>query len=58
MKKPASTARLEQKMKRLSTLIKVNALSSSTLNLDQNLEDMMAISKRVIDAERRILMKW
>ncbi len=58
MKNPASTARLEQKVKRLSTLIEVNALSSSTLNLDQNLENMMAISKQAIDAERRILMKW
>ena len=58
MKNPASTARLEQKVKRLSTLIEVNALISSTLNLDQILENMMAISKKVINTERRILMKW
>ncbi len=58
MKNPASTARLEQKVKRLSTLIEVNALISSTLNLDQILENMMAISKQVMNAERRILMKW
>jgi hypothetical protein len=57
MKNPASTARREQKVMRLSTLIEVNALISSTLNLDQILENMMAISKQVMNAERRILMK-
>jgi len=50
MKNPASTARLEQNVKRLSTLIEVNARISSTLNLDQILENMMAIS--VIDSEK------
>jgi hypothetical protein len=44
MQNPASPTRLEQKVKRLSTLIEVNALISSTLNLDQILENMMAIS--------------
>lgn len=58
MKNPASTARLEQKVKRLSTLIEVNALISSTLNFDQILENMMAISKQVMNAEGKILMKW
>ncbi len=58
MKNPASAARLEQKVKRLSTLIEVNALISSTLNFDQILENMMAISKQVMNAEGRILMKW
>jgi hypothetical protein len=48
MKKPASAARLEQKVKRLSTLISVNAHISSTLNLDQILENTMAISKLVL----------
>jgi len=56
MKKPASTARLEQKVKRLSTLIEVNALISSTLNLDQILENMMAISKQVMNADASSLM--
>lgn len=57
MQNPDSPARLEQKVKRISTLIEVNALISSTLNLDQILENMMPISKQVIDAERRIVMK-
>jgi len=56
MKTPASTARLEQKVKRLSTLIEVNALISSTLNLDQILENMMAISKQVMNADASSLM--
>jgi hypothetical protein len=56
MKKSASTARLEQKVKRLSTLIEVNALISSTLNLDQILENMMAISKQVMNADASSLM--
>jgi phosphoserine phosphatase RsbU/P len=56
MKNPASTVRLEQKVKRLSTLIEVNALISSTLNLDQILENMMAISKQVMNADASSLM--
>ena len=56
MKKPASPARLEQKVKRLSTLIEVNALISSTLNLDQILENIMAISKQVMNADASSLM--
>lgn len=56
MKKPNNTARLELKVKRLSTLIEVNALISSTLNLDQILENMMAISKQVMNADASSLM--
>jgi len=56
MKKFSAIARLEQKVKRLSTLIKVNALISSTLNLDQILENMMAISKQVMNADASSLM--
>ena len=56
MKNPAATARLEQKVKRLSTLIEVNALISSTLNLDQILENVMAISKQVMNADASSLM--
>jgi hypothetical protein len=48
VKKSASAARLEQKVKSLSTLVAVNALISSTLNLDQILENTMAISKPVL----------
>jgi hypothetical protein len=46
MKNPASTARLEKKVKRLSTLIEVNALISSTLNLDQILENRIPSPSR------------
>jgi predicted ABC-class ATPase len=58
MKNPASTARLEQKVKRLSTLIEVNIIVSPTLNLDQFFENAMAVSKQMMNTERRILMKW
>jgi hypothetical protein len=44
MQNSTSPTRLEQKVKRLSTLIEVNDLISSTLNFDQILENMMAIS--------------
>ena len=57
MKYPASTARLEQKVKGLSTLIEVNALVSSTLNLDQILDNVMAISKQVMNADSSSLMR-
>src|SRR3990172_3999909 len=56
MKKLSATARLEQKVKGLSTLIEVNALISSSLNLDQILENMMAISKQVMNADASSLM--
>ncbi len=56
MKKSAATARLEQKVKRLSTLIEVNVLISSTLNLDQILENVMTISKQVMNADASSLM--
>jgi phosphoserine phosphatase RsbU/P len=56
MKKLSGKARLEQKVKRLSTLIEVNALISSSLNLDQILENVMAISKKVMNADASSLM--
>jgi sigma-B regulation protein RsbU (phosphoserine phosphatase) len=56
MKKPGAIARLELKVKRLSTLIDVNALISSTLNLDQILENVMVISKQVMNADASSLM--
>jgi len=56
MRKPSAIARLEQKVKRLSTLIEVNALISSTLNLDQILENVMSISKQVMNADASSLM--
>jgi phosphoserine phosphatase RsbU/P len=56
MRKPSAISRLEQKVKRLSTLIEVNALISSTLNLDQILENVMSISKQVMNADASSLM--
>jgi sigma-B regulation protein RsbU (phosphoserine phosphatase) len=56
MAKSASITRLEQKIKRLSTLIDVNSLISSSLNLDQILENVMIISKQVMNADASSLM--
>ena len=39
----SAVGRLEQKIKRLRTLIEVNGLISSSLNLDQILENVMTI---------------
>jgi len=43
-------------VKRLSTLIEVNGLISSTLNLDEILENVMVISKQVMNADASSLM--
>ena len=56
MRKAPEITRLEQKIKRLSTLIDVNALISSSLNLDQILENVMTISKQVMNADASSLM--
>jgi len=56
MAKSNETARLHQKIKRLSTLIEVNALISSSLNLDRILENVMTISKQVMNADASSLM--
>jgi len=56
MKKLSEKGRLEQKIKRLSSLIEVNALISSSLNLDQILENVMSISKKVMNADASSLM--
>ena len=56
MRKASEISRLEQKIKRLSTLIDVNALISSSLNLDQILENVMTISKQVMNADASSLM--
>src|SRR5512135_2983391 len=56
MRKISEAARLQQKIKRLSTLIEVNALISSSLNLDQILENVMTISKKVMNADASSLM--
>jgi sigma-B regulation protein RsbU (phosphoserine phosphatase) len=56
MPKSSAVIRLEQKIKRLHTLIEVNSLISSSLNLDQILENVMTISKRVMNADASSLM--
>jgi sigma-B regulation protein RsbU (phosphoserine phosphatase) len=49
-------ARLAQKIQRLSSLIEVNALISSSLDLDRILENVMTISKQVMNADASSLM--
>ena len=56
MRKASEITRFEQKIKRLSTFIDVNALISSSLNLDQILENVMTISKQVMNADASSLM--
>jgi sigma-B regulation protein RsbU (phosphoserine phosphatase) len=56
MNKSGEIARLAQKVKRLSTLIEVNGIISSSLNLDQILENVMTISKQVMNADASSLM--
>jgi sigma-B regulation protein RsbU (phosphoserine phosphatase) len=50
-------ARLNNKIKRLSTLIEVNELISSSLDLDTILENVMTISKKVMNADASSLMR-
>ncbi len=56
MQKSKDIARLEQKVKRLSTLIEVNGMISSSLNLEQILENVMEISKKIMCADASSLM--
>jgi sigma-B regulation protein RsbU (phosphoserine phosphatase) len=56
MAKFSDISRLEHKIKRLSSLIEVNGLISSSLNLDQTLENVMTISKQVMNADASSLM--
>jgi sigma-B regulation protein RsbU (phosphoserine phosphatase) len=56
MPKSSAVTRLEQKIKRLRTLIDVNGLISSSLNLDQILENVMTISKQVMNGDASSLM--
>jgi len=56
MKNKDEIARLELKIGRLSTLIEVNGIISSSLNLDQILENVMIISKQVMNADASSLM--
>ncbi len=48
--------RLKQKILRLSALIDVNGIISSSLNLDEILENVMSISKQVMNADASSLM--
>jgi len=56
MEKRNEIARLSLKVKRLSTLIEVNSLISSSLDLDTILENVMTISKKVMNADASSLM--
>jgi sigma-B regulation protein RsbU (phosphoserine phosphatase) len=56
MAESSDISRLEHKIKRLSTLIEVNGLISSSLDLDQILENVMTISKQVMNADASSLM--
>lgn len=49
--------RLNHKLKRMHTLIEVNALISSSLDLDTILENVMTISKKVMNADASSLMR-
>jgi hypothetical protein len=51
MTRSPDISHLEHKIKCLSTLIEVNGLISSSLNLDQILENVMTISKKVMNAD-------
>ncbi len=53
----ADVERLNHKIKRLSTLIEVNSLISSSLDLDTILENVMTISKQVMNADASSLMR-
>ena len=50
-------ARLTRKVRRLSTLIEVNSLISSSLEIDTILENVMTISKKVMNADASSLMR-
>ena len=56
MENQSEIARLNQKITRLSSLIEVNALISSSLDLDRILENVMTISKQVMNADASSLM--
>jgi sigma-B regulation protein RsbU (phosphoserine phosphatase) len=56
MENQKEITRLAQKIHRLSSLIEVNALISSSLDLDRILENVMTISKQVMNADASSLM--
>ena len=57
MENQNENARLSLKVKRLSTLIEVNELISSSLEIDTILENVMTISKKVMNADASSLMR-
>lgn len=57
MENRSEIERLSQKVKRLSSLIEVNELISSSLDLDRILENVMTISKQVMNADASSLMR-
>src|SRR5512143_4069903 len=57
MENPNEMARLQEKLKRMRTLVEVNALISSSLDLETILENVMSISKKVMNADASSLMR-
>jgi sigma-B regulation protein RsbU (phosphoserine phosphatase) len=57
MENHSEIERLNHKVRRLHTLIEVNALISSSLDLDTILENVMSISKKVMNADASSLMR-
>lgn len=57
MEKRNEITRLSQKVKRLSALIEVNEMIGSSLHLDTILENVMTISKQVMNADASSLMR-
>jgi len=57
MENQSEIERLNHKIRRLHTLIEVNALISSSLDLDTILENVMTISKKVMNADASSLMR-
>ena len=57
MEKSNDIERLNQKVRRLRTLIEVNEVISSSLEIDTILENVMSISKKVMYADASSLMR-
>ncbi|MDH4162584.1 MAG: SpoIIE family protein phosphatase [Nitrospirota bacterium] len=57
MEKKNEIARLKSKIKRLSSLVDVNEVISSSLDVDTILENVMTISKKVMNADASSLMR-
>ncbi len=56
MARSSDISRIEHKIKRLPPLIEANWIFSLSLNLDQIFENVMTISKQVMNTDTSILM--